>query len=344
MSAPLLKTKTHIPADLSRVLVRPDLLADLDDGLQGKLTLLSAPPGFGKTTLLASWAQVCPRPLVWLSLDEEDDVLDRFLLYVVAALKKISPEIGQALPEMVQTPQPPPMSVLLTTLINDLADYREPLVLVLDDYHLIKSRDIHAALRYLLEHQPSNFHLVVATRADPPLPIALLRGRGELLELRARDLRFSPDETGTYFREVLALDLAAGDIAALAARTEGWASGLQMAGLSLARRESPEDFIANFSGSQKFIADYLTDEVLVGLADDLRNFLLHTSILGRLSSALCEAVVPDLQQPQLLLETLHKGNLFLVSLDDEQRWFRYHQLFLLHAQVWHSPRQRPMRK
>ncbi len=249
------------------------------------------------------------------------------MLYIVASLEKVAPEIGQALPDMIQTPQPPPMSVLITTLLNDLVDYQEPLALVLDDYHLIKNRIIHDAMMVLLEHLPSNLHLVIATRADPPFPLARMRGRGELHELRARDLRFNREESENFLRGVMQLDLTDGDIVALTDRTEGWVSGLQMAGLSLARRTTPADFVAAFSGSQKFIADYLTDEVLRGLSPELQRFLLQTSILERLHGSLCEAVVVDIRQPHKMLAAIQADNLFIVSLDDEQRWFRYHRLF-----------------
>jgi LuxR family maltose regulon positive regulatory protein len=347
MATPLLKTKLYIPPARPEMVSRPRLIERLNAGLHRKLTLISAPAGFGKTTLLSEWVAGCECPVAWLSLDEGDNDPARFLAYFVAALQTIHDDLGEAALAMLQSPQPPPIESLLTGLINEIAALpgpgdREscPYVLVLDDYHLITARPIHEAVTFLLDHLPPQMHLIIATRADPPLPLARLRARGEMIELRANDLRFTPDEAASFLNDVMGLELSAEDIAALDARTEGWIVGLQMAALSMRGRKDVSGFIRTFTGSHHFILDYLVEEVLEQQPSDIRAFLLKTSILERMTADLCDAVLEigdwrseiadHIQSPcfsQEMLERLERANLFVIPLDDERRWYRYHHLF-----------------
>jgi LuxR family maltose regulon positive regulatory protein len=344
MTTPLLTTKLYIPPIRPEMVPRPHLIEQLSTGLRSgrKLTLISAPAGFGKTTLLSEWAADCKRPepevrFAWVSLDQGDNDLARFWAYFIAALQRIHVGIGEAALAMLRSPKPPPAEAFLTGLINEItAAGLEPFALVLDDYHLIKTQPIHEALAFLLDHLPPQMHLVVATRADPPLPIARLRGRGQLTELRLTDLRFTLDEATEFLNQVTGLSLATDDVATLASRTEGWIAGLQMAAVSMQGREDAASFINAFRGSDRYILDYLVEEVLQRQSDTVQTFLLQTSILDRLTAPLCNAIV-DSPPPmgeglgvgasQATLETLERANLFIVPLDNERQWYRYHRLF-----------------
>jgi LuxR family transcriptional regulator, maltose regulon positive regulatory protein len=326
--APLLATKLHQPRPRAQLVPRVHLVERLQQGLSGALTLASAPAGFGKTTLISQWLAGCARPAAWLSLDERDNDPARFLAYLVAALQTIGATIGAGILRVLQASQPPPFEALLTTLLNDLTTLPDPFVLVLDDYHLIEAQAVNQALTYLVEHLPPQMHLVLATREDPPLPLARLRARGQVTELRAADLRFTPVEAVAFLKEVMGLSLSAEDIAALERRTEGWIAGLQLAALSLQRHEDPARFIQAFTGSHQFVLDYLVEEVLQQQSQHVQTFLLRTSILERLCGPLCEAVALDPATPgQATLEALDRANLFLVPLDHERQWYRYHHLF-----------------
>jgi LuxR family maltose regulon positive regulatory protein len=332
MATPLLTTKLYIPPVRPELVLRPHLIERLNEGLDHRLTLVSAPAGFGKTTLLTEWASSCGRPVAWLSLDEGDNDLARFMAYFVAALETIQANIGQGVLGAFQAPRPPQMESVLTGLINEIAALPEPFVLVLDDYHLITFQPIHDALAFLLDHLPPHAHLVMAGRSDPPLPIARLRGRGQLTELRQSDLRFTPQEAARFLNQAMGLQLSTDDVAALSSRTEGWIAGLQMAAVSMQGRDDVASFIQAFTGSNIFVLDYLVEEVLHGQVDDVQSFLLQTSILDRLSGPLCEAVIGgETEGPsargQATLEMLEHSNLFIVRLDDERRWYRYHRLF-----------------
>lgn len=345
MSRPLLATKLYIPPLRSDIVLRSHLIDRLDEDLchgpsfSRKLTLISAPAGFGKTTLISAWIAGCERSAAWLSLDEEDSDPLRFLTYLIAALQTIVPRIGEAVLGALQSPQPPLPTTLLTLLVNDLITIPDNFVLVLDDYHMIDSPQVDDALIFLVEHLPPQLHLVITTREDPNLPLAQLRARGQLTELRAADLRFTFDETAEFFNHVIGLHLSSEDIAALETRTEGWIAGLQLAGLSMQGRDDATTFIQSFTGSHRFVMDYLVEEVLHQQPAHIQTFLLRTSMLDRLCGPLCDAVLLD--EPgigQTTLDYLEQSNLFLVPLDNERRWYRYHHLFaeLLRQQLRQS--------
>jgi len=300
-----------------------------------KLTLISAPAGFGKTTLVSEWlagpwhhspGQVCERRVAWLSLDEGDNDPARFLTYLVAALQPIAANIGKGVLAILQSPQPPPIESILIALLNEITTIPDNFVLVMDDYHVIDSKHIEEALTFLLKHLPPQMHLVIATREDPHLPLARLRARGQLTELRAADLRFTPSEATDFLNRMMGLNLRDADIAALEARTEGWIAGLQLAALSMQGRSDTAGFIQAFTGSHRFVLDYLAGEVLERQPERVRNFLLQTAILDRLSGSLCDAVTAQ-DGGRGMLETLERGNLFVVPLDDQRQWYRYHHLF-----------------
>jgi LuxR family maltose regulon positive regulatory protein len=287
----LLATKLFAPRPRPDLVARPRLLDRLEVGLaRAHCTLLSAPAGAGKTTLLAAWLDRLARPVAWLALDNGDQDAHQFLRYLIAALQTVAPACGQAALASYETPMPPP-EVVLTSVVNDLAALPEPCVLVLDDYHLVRAPAVHQAVMFLLEHLPPAVHLVIATREDPPLPLPRLRARGQLSELRASDLRFTDQEAISFLDTSLGLQLDTGQVAALVDRTEGWAAGLQLAGLALRDRPDPAAFVASFAGSHRLIADYLTAEVLEGQSPAARHFLLLTSVLDRLCAPLCDAVL-----------------------------------------------------
>jgi LuxR family maltose regulon positive regulatory protein len=328
---PLLDTKLHVPTPRRRLVARERLTERLDRGSQGKLTLVSAPPGFGKTTLVAEWASgVAGRrdvSVAWLSLDASDADPATFWTYVIAALRTAAPEsdVGATALTLLRSAQPSPDAVLVA-LLNDLSRLPRDLVLALDDYHAIDGPPISAGMSFLLDHLSRRVHVVIAGRADPALPLARLRARGDLTEIRAADLRFTPDEAAAYLTEVMDLALPPPDVAALETRTEGWIGALQLAALSLQGRPDAGPFIGAFAGDDRHIVDYLVEEVLRRQPEDVRRFLLETAVLDRLSGSLCDAVTGR-DDGQATLEALERANLFLVPLDDRRQWFRYHQLF-----------------
>ena len=328
MAGPLLATKLHVPRRPRSLVARPRLSERLSRGAESALTLVSAPAGFGKTTLLAQWLAAAPadgRSVAWLSLDQRDNDPELFWTYLVGALKTAAQGAGASTLSLLQSPQPP-AEAGLATLLNDLDALSDDVVLVLDDYHVIEARGVQDGMAFLLEHLPPQIHLVIASRADPALPLARLRGRGELVEIRAADLRFTPNEAAAYLNEVMGLVLTAPDVAALEERTEGWIAALQLAALSLQGREDVATFIAGFAGDDRYIVDFLAEEVLQRQPEHVQQFLLQTSILDRLSGRLCDAVTGQ-DGGQAKLAALERGNLFLVPLDDRRRWYRYHQLF-----------------
>ncbi len=300
----------------------------------GSFTLISAPAGFGKTSLLSEFIARLPQPAAWLTLDEGDNDPVRFWSYLIEACRTAEPSIGESARAVLQTPAPLPDEAIPTLLINDLAKAQRTLLLVLDDYHVIHHPAVHAGLGFLLDHMPAQLRLVISTRMDPPWPLSHLRVRQDLIEVRAADLRFNADETGAFLNGAMQLGLAPADISALEARTEGWIASLQLAALSMRGRSDLPAFIRNFTGSHAYIADYLVEEVLQRLPEGIRDFLLRTSILRQMNGSLCEAVS---RQPEgrARLRQLQQENLFLVALDDESEWFRYHQLFadLLRARL-----------
>ena len=328
----LLETKLYVPRSPRGLVSRPRLIERLDHGTASKLMLVSAPAGFGKTALLAEWLEAQPgaptteRPAAWLSLDREDSQPASFWTYLIAALRTAVPGVGANALALLQAPQPAPIQTVLTTLLNDLGDIASDVVLVLDDYHVIDALDVHEGMAFLLDHLPPTLHLVIASRADPSLPLARLRARGELVEIRAAELRFTPGEAAAYLNGAMGLVLSADDVAALEGRTEGWIAALQLAALSMQGRDDNTDFIAAFAGDDRYIVDYLLEEVLQRQPEHVQTFLLQTSILSRLNGPLCDAVT-GLASGKAMLETLDRGNLFLVPLDDQRRWYRYHHLF-----------------
>src|SRR5437588_5458158 len=339
MSTPILATKLYLPRLRPNVVFRPRLLERLNEGVHRKLTLISAPVGFGKTTLVSEWVEGIERPTAWLSLDEGDNDPTRFLTYLVAALQTIAATIGQGVLGVLQSPQPPPPEAMLTALLNDITALSDQFVLVLDDYHVLEAKAVDHALTFLLEHLPPQMHLVIATREDPPLPLARLRARGHLTEVRAADLRFTPSEAAAFLNQVMGLDLSAEDIAALERRTEGWIAGLQLAALSLQGHQDVPAFIRAFAGDHRYIVDYLVEEVLQRQPEPVRSFLLQTSILDRLNGSLCDAVTGQ-EEGNARLEALERGNFFVVPLDDRRHWYRYHHLFaeVLSAPLMAQPR------
>jgi LuxR family maltose regulon positive regulatory protein len=328
MPAPLLTTKLYVPPVRPSLVLRSRLIEQLDAVLDRKLALISAQAGFGKTTLVAEWLSRVECPYTWLSLDEGDNDPVRFLTYLFAALQKVDEGIGQASLSLLGAPQLPPIESLATLLINDISATPQPFVLVLDDYHAIHAEWIHKAVEFLIVHQPPHMHLVLATRQDPPLPLPRLRVRGQVIEIHEQDLRFTGDEAGDLLNQALGLDLDTRIIAALEARTEGWIAGLQLAALSMQGRPSERiaEFVELFRGSHRHVIDYLAEEVLAQQSDEVRDFLCQTSILGRLTAPLCDAVTGRSNSKELLRQ-VEQANLFLVPLDDQRQWYRYHRLF-----------------
>jgi LuxR family maltose regulon positive regulatory protein len=321
----LLETKLTRPPVRGEYVVRAELVQLLREGTERALTVVAAPPGFGKTTLLAAWPAEADR-VAWLSLDEDDNDPARFLIYAVAALRTVKPELGARALAAHRTPGAGLVDVVLPILLNELAAQRDQVVLVLDDYHLITNDEIHEAVACLVERMPGSVRLVLATREDPPLPLGRLRARGQLAELRADELRFSDAETSAFLNDALGLGLSVRDIERLQTRTEGWPAALYLAALSLRGRADPSSRIEAFAGDDRHVVDYLTEEVLARQAPELRSFLLRTSILSRLCGPLCDAVTESDGSAQIL-DQLERSNLLLVPLDAKRRWYRYHQLF-----------------
>ena len=326
MTVSLLSTKLHVPPVRAESVSRPRLVEQLDAGLDRKLTLISAPAGFGKTTLLSEWAKRLPARVAWLALDEGDNDPARFWTYLVAALQTVQAGLGQEVLQLLQAPQPPATQTILTVLLNEIAARTQDIILVLDDYHLISQQAVHEGIAFLLEHMPRNVHLVLATRADPPLPTYRLRARAELTELRSEDLRFTAGEAVAFLNATMGLELAREEIEVLEARTEGWIVGLQLAALSLQGRADTHEFITAFGGGHHYVLEYLTNEVVGRQPERVQRFLMRTAILDRLCGPLCDALTGE-GDGEAMLAYLQQRNLFILPLDDEYRWHRYHHLF-----------------
>ncbi len=355
MQVPLLVTKLNLPHLRSGLVQRPRLLSRLNESLHAghKLLLISAPAGFGKTTLLSAWAHALAASpagagpdrragmkVAWLSLDPSDNDRSRFLAYLVAALNTVDSAVDAHTVGLESTSQLPPTSFVLTSLLNQIEGLPD-FLLVLDDYHVIDAAPIHEAVAFLLEHLPSQVHLVIATRADPPFSLSRLRGRGELTELRAADLRFAPDESAAFLNQTMGLGLPAEHVAALEKRTEGWVVGLQLAALSMRGKDAQSTAaFLDALGSQRYILDYLTDEVLAQQSEEVRDFLLRTCILDRLTGELCDAL-SGRDDGQHMLARLEAANLFIVPLNDARRWYRYHHLFADFLRTKLDPRSQP---
>ena len=349
MSEALLQTKFYIPPPRQAAIQRPRLLNIMEESLAPgrRLLLVSAPPGFGKTTLLSEWIDWAGRlqkpdtPVYcWLSLDEDDNDPARFWTYVAAALEPVQAGLEDNVRGLLGAPQPPPLQGILTGLINALANAPHPFLLVLDDYHAIQSQPIHTGIDFLIDHQPPQMRLVLSSRSDPPIHMAHLRGRDQLVEVRGDDLRFTPEEASAFLAQSTQRLIPEADAAALTRRTEGWATGLQMAALALREQENLEGFIQQFTGSHRYVLDYLVEEVLDRQPAETQDFLLYTSILERLCGPLCDALVGEkVSSPsQNILEQLEHKNLFLVPLDQGRLWYRYHRLFadLLRTRLKHT--------
>jgi LuxR family maltose regulon positive regulatory protein len=332
MNVPLLSTKLNRPPTRGKIVSRPRLQEQLASNLMKdgsffrRLTLVSAPAGYGKTTLVLDWTNRVEMPVGWVSLDEGDNDPRRFITYLIAALRQVDANIGQSAEKMLQSPEAPPDDLLLTALVNEIAATEQPFMLVLDDYHVISTMAIHQQIGFLLDHQPNNLHLVITTRENPLLPVSRLRARGQMLEIGQADLRFSGDEVSTFLDDVMGLKLEPEEVGALEQRTEGWIAGLQLAALSMQGRDDLSGFIQTFTGSNRFILDYLIEEVFEQQREDVKEFLLKTAVLDRLSGPLCNAVTGR-QDSQDLLEMLEQANLFIVPLDQSREWYRYHRLF-----------------
>jgi len=339
MPVSIISTKFYIPHLRKNGVLRPRLTDMLLAGVNrpGTVVLLSGPAGFGKSTLLGEFVALLQQPVAWVSLDEGDNDPVRFWSYLIAACQSVRPGVGESALELLKSPLPLPDDAIPTILINDFNGQETDLVLVLDDYHAIQNGSVHAALSFLLDHLSEKLHIVLSTRVDPPWPLARFRARNKLIEIRAKNLRFTTKEAAAFLNQVMGLNLSAEDVAALEMRTEGWIAGLQLAALSMHGRSDIAGFIKAFTGSHVYVAEYLVEEVLQRQSEEIQMFLLRTSILGRLNASLCEAVT-GLQDGQAVLTTLHRANIFVIPLDDEGLWFRYHQLFadLLQARLRQS--------
>ncbi|MBI1280095.1 MAG: LuxR family transcriptional regulator [Anaerolineaceae bacterium] len=328
MSTTILATKLYKLMLRPGSVLRPRLIERLNAGLSGKLTLMSAPAGFGKTTLVSEWISNSDHASACLTLDENDSDPFRFLTYLIAALETIAPKMGAGIRHKMGSPQPPPIDSVLTPLLNAIASISDDFVLILDDYHLLDSTEIDSALSFLIDNQPPQMHLVIATREDPRLPLARLRAHGQLTEIRAADLRFTADEASEFLNSTMGLNLSSGDVAALERRTEGWIAGLQLAAISMQGQQDNRRFIESFSGNHHFVLDYLMEEVLNRQPSHIQNFLLKTSILERFCGPLCAAILrQDDEDALATIEHIRQANLFLIPLDNERRWYRYHYLF-----------------
>jgi LuxR family maltose regulon positive regulatory protein len=326
MKTDLLASKFYFPPHRPDLVQRPHLLASLDAGLRGKLTLVSAPPGFGKTTLVSEWIRDRGHPAAWLSLDKNDNDPARFLIYLIAAMQRIEPGIGADVQAVLGESPSPHFEILLTRLISEMERLPDKSIIVLDDYHLIDSKSVHDVINFLIEYLPPKVHLVITGRADPPLPISRLRVRGEVNEMRTSQLRFTEKEVAAFLNDRMGFDLSSDGIAALEARTEGWVASLKLAAISMQGRHDWLEFIAEFSGSHRYIIDYLVDEVLARQPEEVQTFLRRTSILERFCAPLCEYVVGGTKDMDII-DTLDRSNLFLIPLDDRREWYRYHHLF-----------------
>jgi LuxR family maltose regulon positive regulatory protein len=322
----LLASKFYFPPHRPELIPRPELLENLDAGLRGKLTLVSAPAGFGKTTAVSEWLRYCGLPAAWLSVDKKDNDLSRFLIYLIAALQHIDTEIGVDVRAALEETLSPRFDILLTMLISEIEKLPDKSIIVLDDYHLINSKQVHDAINFLIEFLPPVIHLVISGRTDPPLPISRLRVRGDVNEVRTPQLRFTKAEMATYLNDFLGFDLSSDGIDALETRTEGWIASLKLAALSMQGRDDWSEFITKFSGSNRYIIDYLVDEVMARQPEEVQTFLRRTSILERFCAPLCEYVI-DNHGNNNVLDYIERANLCLIPLDDDREWYRYHHLF-----------------
>ncbi len=331
MLDPILATKILIPPVCANLVPRPQLVERFNKGLNGKLILVSAPAGFGKTTIVENWIisgldEDLKQRLAWLSLDDADNDLPRFFMYFIAALQTVEPDLCSELLAAFTNLQNSRVEVVLTLMINEIATIKRKLILVIDDYHLISNLEIHTAVQFILENLPSNLLLVMTSRDEPFLPLSRLRARGQMLDIRTRDLRFSSGEASQYLNQIMGLGLADDEIAALETRTEGWVTGLRLAALSMRDQIDPQRFISEFAGNDRYIIDYLVDEVLSQRSEETRQFLLRTSVVNRMCGALCEAITGQ-ENACEILQKLEQENVFLVPLDNHRQWYRYHHLF-----------------
>lgn len=328
MSASLLVTKLHFPQARPNLVLRPRLVAILEAGLHGPLTLISAPAGSGKTTLMGEWRETTRNqiPVAWLSLDSADNDPLRFLTYLTASIESACPNLTRPTVDLLRSSQPPALEIITSSLIESLDSFTDKLVIALDDYHVITNITVHEILNDILAHLPPVLHLVILTRVDPPLPLARLRVRNQMTEIREHDLRFSVDEAAAFLSQTMSLSLTREQVASLEARTEGWIAGLQLAALSMQGRGDVSHFVAAFTGSNRFVVDYLIEEVLSLQSEKTRDFLLKTSILERMNASLCNALTGE-SDGQSMLEELERANLFVVNLGSDRQWYRYHHLF-----------------
>ena len=333
MPTQLLTTKFYTPPPPPTLIPRTRLCARLSAGRHGKLTLISAPAGFGKTTVVSEWLAQAEKAVAWLSLSEDESEINRFLAYLIGALQRVAPTIDMGVVDVLQSPQAPPIETILTALLNQLAVFPHELILVLDDYHLVEAPTVDRALAFLLDHMPPHLHVLLTTREDPNLPLARWRARGQLTEVRASDLRFTAEEAAAFLNQMMGLNLTRNQVSALESRTEGWIAGLHLAALSLQGHTTAGSavraaFVQSFTGSNRFVMDYLVEEVLEQQPPAIQHFLLSTAILDRLCAPLCDAVLGDATAAgQATLETLEQANLFLIPLDNQRHWYRYHHLF-----------------
>lgn len=328
VSVPVLATKFFIPPLRSKTILRSRLMDQLNRGLECKLILISASAGFGKTTVVSEWVSRCRQPVVWLSLDEEHSESMRFLTYFITALQDVSKDIGSDLILEIQSPQSPSLDLILSKLMNEIVAINDDFVFILDDYHVTDSIEIDKILIFLLKNMPVQMHLVLITREDPHLPLARLRARGEMVEIRAADLRFTSSEATDFLNQMMNLNLTESDITALETRTEGWIAGLQLAAISMQGQKKSSDFIESFTGSHHYILDYLIEEVLHQQSGDTQSFLIRTSMLDRMCGSLCDSILQNPEaEGQKTLEKLEQLNMFIIPLDNERHWYRYHHLF-----------------
>lgn len=328
MQLPILKTKLYKPQLPSKIVKRTHLIEQMNRGSENRLTLISASAGFGKTILLCQWADNYNYPIGWISIDEEHNDLMRFLLYILAAIQSANIHIDETIIGMVLSPQPPPYKTILTLLLNEIANLEDDFSLILDDYHLIDSKEVDEALTFLIDNMPSQMHILISTRIDPDLPIARLRAQGQMVEIRVADMRFKQSEIAEFMNQTMQLELAEKNISALEMCTEGWISGLKLAAISMQGNSDISGFIESFTSSNRYIIDYLVEEVLNKLSENIQEFLLRTSVLDRMSGPLCDEIFPsNAISGQETLEYLEKINMFVIPLDPERRWYRYHHLF-----------------
>lgn len=324
----LLTTKLFIPPLRSDLVARPRLIEALNKGREKSLVLISAPAGFGKTTLVCEWIQAYSPSVAWLSLDEDDSDLANFLTYMIAALQTVHPKFGLETQNILRSSMPTPTGAAMISLVNEIAAMPDEIYLVLDDHHVIESREIDQALSFMLDKMPPSLRLIITTREDPNFPLAKLRAKGQLSEIRVSDLRFRPNEAGSFLNNATGLSLSEEDIELLDDRTEGWIAGLRLAAISISGSDDPTNFIRSFSGAHHFVLDYLINEVFERQPESIQNFLISTSILDQLCGPLCDAILDDPSiSGQQILEYLEAANLFLIPLDNERRWYRYHHLF-----------------